>query len=147
MLGALSKTTGDREGQVASLTNLGYAYSSSGNYAQAIDCYKQALEIIDCYKQALEIAEKISFLRVEGTVLGNLGSVFFALGDCKRTIELYKKALDIWRQIRNKESEALTLDNLGKAYCALRDYEKALEYNQQHLAIVKAMFQQLRRAS
>lgn len=122
-----SQKTGDPKGQVACLTNLGYAYYSLGDYEQAINCYKKALVI----------AKKNSFVQGEGTVLGNMGVVFFALEEYKQAIEFYEKALDIWRQIGNQQSEALTLGNLEKAYRALGDYEKALEYNQQHLDIVK----------
>ncbi|MCU1296636.1 MAG: photosystem assembly protein Ycf3 [Acidobacteriaceae bacterium] len=55
----------------------------------------------------------------EGTHLGNLGGVYFILGDSGRAIEYQELALKVDRDVGNMQGEARALGNLGNAYGVL----------------------------
>ncbi len=160
---------GDRENwnYRASLTSLGNAYYSLGQYQRAIESYQQSLAIareigdqagegvalsglgnayrslgqyqraIESYQQSLAIAREIGDQAGEGTTLGNLGNAYHSLGQCQRAIEFYQHHLAIAREIRDRAGEGRALGNLGNAYRSLGQYQRAIEFYQQHLAIAR----------
>jgi CHAT domain-containing protein len=117
----------DRQGEGASLGNLGNAYLYLGDYAKAIDYQQQHLAI------AREIKDRLG----EGNSLGNLGIAYFSLGDYANAIEYHQQRLAIAKSIKDRLGEGQSLGNLGIAYRSLGDYAKAIEYQQQHLAIAR----------
>ncbi|MBC6434261.1 tetratricopeptide repeat protein, partial [Nostoc sp. HG1] len=85
----------------ASLTSLGNAYNSLGQYQQAIDFLQQSLDI------AREIGDRNS----EGKSLANLGNAYGSLGQYQQAIEFYQQSLDIAREIGDRYIEGLSLMN------------------------------------
>ncbi|MEI6430313.1 MAG: tetratricopeptide repeat protein, partial [Pseudanabaena sp. ELA607] len=113
----------------ASLTSLGNAYYSLGQYQQAIAFNQQSLEI----KQA--IGDKNG----EAGSLNNLGGVYNSLGQYQQAIAFYQQSLEITREISDKRGEALSLMNLGNAYNYLGHYQQAIASLQQSLEIQQAI--------
>ena len=156
---------GNRQGEGASLGNLGTAYNSLGQYHRAIKFLKQSLEIsreigdrpaeanslgnlgigyyslgqyhkaIKFYQQYLEISREIGDRQGEANSLGNLGNAYEALGQYHTAIEFYQKSLKISREIRDRQGEAMSLGNLGNAYNSLGQYHRAIEFHKQYLEI------------
>ncbi|HEY9672016.1 MAG TPA: CHAT domain-containing tetratricopeptide repeat protein [Waterburya sp.] len=159
----------DRKGEGWALGNLGIAYKSLGDYAQAIDYEKQSLAIareihdrqnegkalgnlgiayrnlgdyaqaIDYEKQWLAIAQQIHDRQSEGKALGNLGNAYINLGNYAQAIDYEKQLLAIAQQIHDRQSEGKALGNLGIAYHSLGDYAQAIDYEKQYLAIARAI--------
>ncbi|WP_019500764.1 tetratricopeptide repeat protein [Pseudanabaena sp. PCC 6802] len=133
---------GDRDGEIDTLCNLGFAYLSLYQYQEAIESYQSVLPIL----------RQMNNQEEEANVLGNLGDTYRSLGEYQQAIEFYQQALPIFRQIgscseelkalKNQafRKEALTLVHLGSIHLTLNQFEQAIEYYQQALPI----FQQVR---
>ena len=76
------------------------------------------------------------------TALGNLGSVWQALGDSKKAIEYLEKALSIGRETYGEKhpTVATALNNLGLVWQALGDSKKAIEYFQRAYNIFREFY-------
>ncbi|HEY9803876.1 MAG TPA: tetratricopeptide repeat protein [Leptolyngbyaceae cyanobacterium] len=109
----------------ASLTSLGNAYYSLGQYQRAIDFYQQSLEI------QREIGDRFG----EGNSLGNLGNAYNSLGQYQRAIDFLQQSLEIQREIGDRNGEGFSLRNLGNAYNSLGQYQRAIDFLQQSLEI------------
>jgi CHAT domain-containing protein/tetratricopeptide (TPR) repeat protein len=118
---------GYRQGEAASLCNLGLAYQSLGQYDTAIKFHQQLLEI----------SLKIGYRQGEAASLGNLALAYNSLGQYDKAIEFQKQSLVIKREIENRDGEAASLCNLGLAYGSLGQYHKAIEFLEQCLKIVR----------
>ncbi|MFB2877786.1 tetratricopeptide repeat protein [Floridanema aerugineum] len=162
---AIYREIKNRQGEAASLGNLGIAYDSLGDYTKAIVYYQQCLIItqeiedrfnegrvlgnlgatysslgdyakaIEYQRQSLAIKREIKDRQGEGQALGNLGTVSRLLADYAKAIEYYQQSLAIFREIKDRQGERQSLDNLGATYNSLGDYAKAIEYGQQSLTI------------
>ena len=115
----------NRQGEAASLNNLGNAYSFLGQYQK----------VIDYHQQQLAIAREIGTRQGEANSLGNLGNAYYSLGQYPKAIDYQQQSLAIKREIGDRQGEANSLNNLGVAYRALGQYHKAIEYYQLSLAI------------
>jgi Flp pilus assembly protein TadD len=85
--------------------NRGIAYSSLGNYRQAIDDCSRAIEINPGYAEAYN----------------NRGVAYSALGNYRQAIEDYGRAIEI------KPDYADAYNNRGTAYAYLGNYRQAIE--------------------
>ena len=119
----------DRENwnYLASLTSLGNAYNSLGQYERAIAFYQQSLNI----------AKEIGDIQGESNSLKNLGNAYNYLGQYEKAIAFHQQSLDIAKEIGDIEGESSSLNNLGNAYNYLGQYEKAIAFYQQSLDIAK----------
>ncbi len=119
---------------LASLTSLGNAYNSLGQYQRAIEFHQQSLEIF----------REIGAHNGEANSLIGLGNAYYSLGQYQRAIESHQQSLEIFRKIGAAEGtqsarngEALSLGNLGNAYNSLGQYQRAIEFYQQSLEIFR----------
>jgi CHAT domain-containing protein len=117
----------DRQGEGATLGNLGLAYLNLGDYTKAINYTQHWLAI------ALDIKDRQS----EGKALINLGIAYRNLGNYAKAIEYQQQQLAIARELKDRQSEGISLINLGIAYDFLGNYAKAIEYQEQSLAIAR----------
>ncbi|NET01345.1 MAG: tetratricopeptide repeat protein [Sphaerospermopsis sp. SIO1G1] len=121
--------TNDKENwhYTASLTSLGNAYQSLGQYQKAIEYHQQSLDI----------AREIGDVRRESSSLNNLGNAYDSLGEYQKAISFHYESLEITREIGDIEGESSSLNNLGLAYDSLGEYQKAISFHQQSLNIAK----------
>jgi tetratricopeptide (TPR) repeat protein len=110
-----------------SLTSLGNAYYSLGQYERAIAFHQQSLDI----------AKEIGDIQGESISLNNLGNAYYFLGQYQRAIAFHQQSLDIFREIGDVQGESISLNNLGNAYYSLGQYERAIAFYQQSLDIKK----------
>ncbi|MEB3119493.1 MAG: tetratricopeptide repeat protein, partial [Limnothrix sp.] len=86
------RTLRDRQGEAASLGNLGLAYRSLGQYQQAIDFQEQSLAI----------KREIGNRQGEAASLGNLGNAYDSLGQYQRAINYHEQSLALQREIGDR---------------------------------------------
>jgi CHAT domain-containing protein len=67
------------------------------------------------WQEALIISRTIKFRLVEGKVLGNLGKVYYQLGNYAKAIEYHQQCLAVAREIADYKDEGVSLKNLGDA--------------------------------
>lgn len=102
----------------SSLSWLGLAYLSLGQYKEAINFLQQSLEI----------ARSIPDKKCESSSLDNLGIAHYYIGKYEEAIIFHQQSLEIAQSIPNKKCEATSLGNLGNAYHALGKYKKSVEF-------------------
>ncbi len=115
------------------LRGLGIVASNRGDYVQA-EAFCQ---------QGLTIDREIGNRRGESAQLGNLGNVYYCLGQMEvdgnrpGAIEYYRQALAIAQEIDDRPGEGRWLGSLGNVYIVLGQVERAIEYYEQVLVITR----------
>jgi CHAT domain-containing protein len=156
-----------RNGEAATLDNLGRAYSDMGQGQQALDYFNQAVPIyrevgnrggealalndmgpayadlgqkqksLDVYNRALATWRELGNRPGEALTLNNIGRFYRDLGQNQTALDYYNQALPIWREVANRSGEALALSDIGRAYADLGQPQKALDYAGQALPIFR----------
>ena len=160
-----SRQAGHRQGEAATLGNLGLVYRSRGDLDRSEELHKEslvihreignrrgeanqlsALGLVDAdqgdldsaeehYTKALHIHRDIGYRLGEAQDLGNLGIVYRNRGDLDRAEEQLKQALAMQREIGDRLGQANQLGNLGAVYKDRGDFARAEEHYQQALEI------------
>jgi len=164
---ALSMATvvGNQEQKAMILHVLGAAYSELNKPDDALQNYKQALEIrrslglkkgvadglnmiamtydglgksdlaLKNYNDALQIYREIGDQQDIGNVLSNVAQYYDDRGKYDDALKLFKEALQIQRSLRNQNNEAICLNNIGNTYLFKGDYDDARIYFEQALQL------------
>ena len=117
----------------------GYKYNNQGDYRQAIECLRKAIELdpqyawpwnnmgyayneLGDYNKAIEYCQKAIELDPKfARPWNNMGYAYDDLGDYNKAIECYRKAIEL------DPKDALPWNNMGYAYDHLGEYNKAIE--------------------
>jgi DNA-binding SARP family transcriptional activator/tetratricopeptide (TPR) repeat protein len=110
-------------GEVANLSNLGYALCATHQYSRAI------APLTEAYARAPETADPMT----RPVCAHNLGTAYLSIGDTRRAIELFDESRAGSQRLGNDYGESATLHRLGDAYrregrpeLALAAYQEAL---------------------
>lgn len=123
---------GDQESEASVLNNLGLTYSRQSQYQEAVKLDQQAVEILSRIKQPTDYGKGLL-----GSILNNLGSAYYSLGDLSASLNAYQQALINHQKIGNLELAGDTLSNIALTYSKLGQYSEALELYQRALASAK----------
>jgi len=115
----------NRHGEGIALANLGDAFRELRQFADALDCLQQAVDI------SREIRDR----HAEGYTLVKLGDTYRELGRTEDALDVYQQALTTRREIGDRWGEAETLHNRGRVLLDSDHLEEALESWRQALAI------------
>jgi CHAT domain-containing protein/tetratricopeptide (TPR) repeat protein len=165
----IRRAIGDRGGQAFTLTTIGNAYQSIGEFQKALEKHNEALQIfrevgnrsgeatalisignayrligdmrkaLEKYNEALPIFRAVGDRNGEATTLNSIGPVYRAQGDMRKALEKYNDALLIFREVGDRGRVATTLSNIGYLYSSLADMQKALEKYNEALPIFRAV--------
>ncbi len=97
---------------------------------------RQFQAAIQSWQEVLKIYRKARNRVAEAYALGNLGTVYLALGQPQNAIDLHEQSLEISRNIRNRHGEAWTLRHLGDVHSSLYQYQEAISFYRRSLALV-----------
>ena len=118
-----ARLDGHRFGEVASLSNLGYALCATHQYDRAIT------PLTEAYARASRTGDPTT----PPVCAHNLGTACLSIGDTQRAIELFDESREGSRRLGNDFGESATLHRLGDAYqregrpeLALTAYQEAL---------------------
>jgi tetratricopeptide (TPR) repeat protein len=121
---AISRQIDDKEGEGATLANIGNVFYAQGDYETALTHLKQSLAIM----------QQISNKAGESVTLNNISQIYQAQGDYEMALSYLKQSLAISQKIGDKYG-ALTLNNIAGIYQVQGDYEVALSCLKQSLAV------------
>jgi tetratricopeptide (TPR) repeat protein len=124
----IADSIGYEKGKARSLSILGSAYRSQGNYNQAIDYYYSALRIY----------EQTNFQRGVAVTLNNIAEAYKKLGNTDEALKYQLRAHEVVDSTM-ADIEALLLNNLGESYLQLDALESAYEYYNQGLEKAKVL--------
>ena len=110
----LAKKAGDATLELRSEALLVRAFESQGRYADAIELGEKVLP-------ALEQAK----LAGAGAIAGNIGSVYFELGDYESSREFFLRAEATARRLKTAYALPVWLDRLGDVHRAMHDLDGA----------------------
>jgi tetratricopeptide (TPR) repeat protein len=112
----------DRKGEGNTLSKLGQAYYSLGDYTKAGDYLEKSLTI----------ARELKASRQEGDTLIDLGKVNHSITKYSEAIALYEEGLKIAREIQDKDLERRALSELSTIHwLSLGDHQSSREYSAQ----------------
>jgi len=111
-----------------SVHNLGFALGQRGQYARAIEKYRQAAHLYEQIERPVAAAQ----VRI------NVGTCYVALGKSREGIRLLRASLDEARKLGNPHLEALAWTNLGEAYFRLSDIDRARQCFDRSEALIRS---------
>jgi predicted ATPase/DNA-binding XRE family transcriptional regulator/Tfp pilus assembly protein PilF len=117
---------GNKQGMAAVLGNIAILEAQQGLYSQAVETYKQVLQI----------DRELGDDRIAVT-LNNLGVAYWNSGDVKNAHAMYEESLARFRQMDDPGNMVLALDNLGIVAQYHGEYEVARRYQDEALAICR----------
>lgn len=123
----MNHENGNRQGEANTLANIGYIYSSKGNYDEAIHYFTKAVKINN----------EIGGIQGEANQLLNLGSTYRLKGDLDKGLEYCNQAIELHRQIDYKQGQANTLSTIGNIFSDKENFKGALHYYQEALQIYR----------
>jgi CHAT domain-containing protein len=132
---AIKREIGDRNGEAASLNNLGNAYNFLGQYPKAIEFFQQSLAIEGEIGGRNEVAQSMN----------NLGRAYYSLGQYPKAIEFFQQSLSISRAMGNVIVEGLSLSNIGSTLQTQQQPELAIVFYKQSINVRENIRQDLRK--
>jgi tetratricopeptide (TPR) repeat protein len=162
---AAARRLHDRVGEATVLSGLGGAYNYLGRYEEAINCFRQALDIhreaglrhaeamdlvnmgaihdalrqfdeaISTLREAITVSRAAGNRISEGHALENLAAVYQNLQRHDEAVDCLHQSLTIFREVGRTYGEGLALARLASTYLSLGQYERAADYCQQSLAV------------
>jgi len=163
----LAKELHFQAGEAASLSALGNAFSTTGNYPKALTAYLEALKIsetthdLDAMSRALSnianiysyegderqsisftlrvlaTARKTQNMRRLGIATSNLGDSYEKLGILDSALFYTRQGYQIARKINNISQVGISLNNLGNVYRKLHQTDSALFYYRQGIPLFR----------
>jgi len=117
------------------LLNQGVDEYRTNQFQSALRSWRQALELYQS-SEVRSVLPQESFLGV-GRVLGNLGYVYWDLGEYSQAIESFERGIAIFRESSSSSEESHALASLGLLYEEMGQYGQAITLYERQLAIAR----------
>ncbi len=91
--------------------------------------------VLEKWQEGLNKARTLGNKQYIGVFLGNIGVVYWTLGQHEQALEYFEQALAIHRELGERRGESDNLVGIGNVCMSRGQYEQALEHFQQALAI------------
>jgi tetratricopeptide (TPR) repeat protein len=85
------------------------------------------------------LLERVRDKEEKAKILGELGVIFYYLGELDKASEYYEKALKLEETLETKEGMAAVLGNIGVVYTTRGELDKALEYYRKVLKLYEGL--------
>jgi len=110
-----ARRAGDLRRQIAPLNVLGDTACHTGDYAQAVAYFEQAIVICKQLKDSFNL----------GMLTANLGTAYHCQRDFQKARRYYEESRNICAEIGDRNGEAMALANMGELACAQKDFQQA----------------------
>jgi tetratricopeptide (TPR) repeat protein/CHAT domain-containing protein len=101
--------------------------------------YGKYNEALNYFKESLEIYRKLNIPKYISINLNNIGFVYYSLGQYEKALNYYEESLKICRKLKMPQGIAASLNNIGLVYDFPGQYEKALNYFEESLKIYRKL--------
>ena len=126
----LSTASGDRDGETRLLNNIGYSYYRLGQYDEALEHYRKALDLNGADEN------------LRALLLDNMALAFEKLGDLTNALAYQQQSLSLREAQGDKRGVSYSLDSLGSIHKALGEDDEARACLERGLALKKALCDQ-----
>ncbi|KAK0410080.1 hypothetical protein QR680_004931 [Steinernema hermaphroditum] len=94
---------------------------------------------VELYKQNLDVVEQLHDLFSQGRTFGNLGNVYYLLGDFETAVFYHQKRLDIARQFCDRAAMRRAWSNLGNAHVRMSKWDEAIHNYKLALSLAREL--------
>lgn len=126
---AIYTQTGDKPGQISALSNLGMLHGHAGLYRQALDYFRQGVEI----------SREIRDVRQIANLQRDLAVVLREIGAYEEAEASLKESLAISREIGWRRKEGLALVTLGDLRFNQAEYDEAIAIHEKALELNRSL--------
>jgi diguanylate cyclase len=119
----VARDAGELAAEAEAHNDLGLVYGNLGDYEGALEHLLAGLRIL----------REVGSTKL-GSLLNNVGNVYFELGDLREAFDSYRFALDAFREEGEILGAGIALGNIGRASEAQRRHEEAADCYEQSLA-------------
>ena len=126
---AISEEQGERAGVARACSNLGCYFSTTGDYARAVEMHEQCKAIFE------EIGDRVGV----GAACSGLGNCYRSMGDYGRAREWHEQHKAIAGALGDRAGVAKACANLGNCYYHTGDYARAIEMHEQRRAMAEEL--------
>ncbi len=123
----LCTASGDRNGEARLLNNIGYSYYRLGQFEEALEHYRKALNLDEADSN------------LHALLLDNTALAFEKLGDFENALAYQQQSLHRREAEGDKRGVSYSLDSLGSIYKALGEESKAQDCLEQSLTLKKEL--------
>ena len=155
--------------QARSLIDIGGLMFKRGDYPQALDLCRRALDLSQelddpgligdslnnlgnacynlgdyeqaeqCFGRRLALAEEQGYLQGLGEALNNLGTLYADRGKYREAMECYRRKLEIASQLGDKQGEGLAWGNVAMVHYYLGEFAQVEENLQKQMALARSI--------
>ena len=122
---AVARDLGHDQSLARAEMNIGIGHYFMGEYRQAMEAYRTALETASAAADTANIA----------SALNNIGILYFVWGEHDLAIDYYLRSVRFYEQIGDREGLAKGYNNVAGVMHSAGEYAQALDYYQRSLAI------------
>ncbi len=115
---ALARETGDKQGQLQAIINMGTLSWSRGDYEAAMDMAVRACEAAEDRGSKTMLAQALHLT----------GLIYTDLGNFTKSSEYFFRDLNLFKAIGDQEGVSKTLNTIGVIHFEQKNYSKALDY-------------------
>lgn len=94
-------------------------------------------QAIHYYEQSIQYFQQAGERKGEGGVLGNLGILYYSMGNYARSLDFQLRALRVFENLNNRLGMANLMSGIGVVYMELEQYDKAVQYDTLSLNLYK----------
>lgn len=123
----LARNSGDKIASAEANIIIGHAYWPRGNFARALELFREARDIFIEKEYEPGLANAINAI----------GTVYWRLGDYTKALEFLLEACQLFEKNGEIITTGESYNNIGQIYWDLQNYPKALEYFQKSLDLYK----------
>ncbi|XP_055330882.1 G-protein-signaling modulator 2-like isoform X2 [Paramacrobiotus metropolitanus] len=106
------------------------------------DAVKNLTASADYYLESYVMVKEMHDIGAQGRVCGNLGNLYYIMGDFSRAVLYHQERLTLARQSRDVQAERRAYTNLGNCHIFLGQYSTATECYLKSLALVDTVREQ-----
>ncbi len=107
----------------------GILFSLQGNYEEAIESYRKALDVLEPMNDVMSIAR----------ITNNMGVAYHTKADYPNAVYWYRRSLDAREALNDKVGIARVAGNIGIVYSSLGDINRARSYYERSLEISREL--------
>ncbi|MCL4253744.1 MAG: tetratricopeptide repeat protein, partial [Anaerolineae bacterium] len=90
-------------------------------------------------KRGIALSEETNNRGIQAIQLGNLGGIYYSLGEFETAVEYYHKGLNLSRELGDKLNQSRQLVNIGEVMSILKRQDEAIRYLKESIQLAQEL--------